>query len=210
MRRYDNPVSPSTMRRSLEERIERETSDCAGLDSRLPLRHLRRRAGRPARDRPGTAQSTSASPAPPLRWKSTPEADTTQQSAPAPTDAVEVVQRVIPAVVTVINEQRFNNGIIGQTEIVAGRGTGFVIDGSGNIVTNEHVVRDGSGFEVILSDGEKRNATLVGSDPLSDLAIVRMDGRLRRRPSRSATRNRCSRASRCWRLGRRSGSSPER
>jgi S1-C subfamily serine protease len=91
-------------------------------------------------------------------------------------DASQIVERVMPAVVTVINEQQFDNGMFGQTEVEAGRGTGFVIDGSGNIVTNEHVVRGGSGFEVILSNGENRNATLVGSDPLSDLAVVRMDG----------------------------------
>jgi S1-C subfamily serine protease len=91
-------------------------------------------------------------------------------------DASEIVERVMPAVVTVINEQQFDEGIFGETEVEAGRGTGFVIDGSGNIVTNEHVVRGGTGFEVILSDGEKRDATLVGSDPLSDLAVVRMDG----------------------------------
>jgi S1-C subfamily serine protease len=91
-------------------------------------------------------------------------------------DASEIVERVMPAVVTVINEQRFGEGIFGETEVEAGRGTGFIIDGSGNIVTNEHVVRGGTGFEVILSDGEKRDATLVGSDPLSDLAVVRMEG----------------------------------
>src|ERR687898_3432925 len=91
-------------------------------------------------------------------------------------DASQIVERVMPAVVTVINEQQFDNGMFGQTEVEAGRGTGFVIDGSGNIVTNEHVVRGGSGFEVILSNGEKRDAALVGSDPLSDLAIVRMEG----------------------------------
>ena len=91
-------------------------------------------------------------------------------------DASEIVARVMPAVVTVINEQRFSEGVFGETEVEAGRGTGFIIDGSGNIVTNEHVVRGGTGFQVILSNGEKRDATLVGSDPLSDLAVVRMDG----------------------------------
>ncbi len=90
-------------------------------------------------------------------------------------DASQIVERVMPAVVTVINEQRFSEGVFGETEVEAGRGTGFIIDGSGNIVTNEHVVRGGTGFQVILSDGEKRDATLVGSDPLSDLAVVRMD-----------------------------------
>ncbi len=91
-------------------------------------------------------------------------------------DASQIVERVMPAVVTVINEQQFNDGFRGQTSVEAGRGTGFAIDGSGNIVTNEHVVRGGSGFQVILSNGEKRAATLVGSDATSDLAVVRMDG----------------------------------
>ncbi|MND04267.1 putative periplasmic serine endoprotease DegP-like precursor [compost metagenome] len=65
---------------------------------------------------------------------------------------------------------------MGGGEIEAGRGTGFAIDGSGNIVTNEHVVRGGTSFEVILSNGDKRPATLVGADQLSDLAVVRIDG----------------------------------
>jgi S1-C subfamily serine protease len=90
-------------------------------------------------------------------------------------DASKIVQRVVPAVVTVINEQRFGNTFFGE-ELEAGRGTGFIIDGSGDIVTNEHVVRDGTSFEVILSTGEKRQASLIGSDPFSDLAVVRMDG----------------------------------
>ena len=91
-------------------------------------------------------------------------------------DASKIVERVMPAVVTVINEQRFSDGMFGETEVEAGRGTGFIIDGSGNIVTNQHVVSGGTGFEVILSDGQERKATLVGADPLSDLAVVRMDG----------------------------------
>ena len=91
-------------------------------------------------------------------------------------DAADVVARVMPAVVTVINEQTVGDGFLGQAEIEAGRGTGFVIDNAGNVVTNEHVVRGGSSFEVILANGEKRSAELVGADRLSDLAVVRFDG----------------------------------
>jgi 2-alkenal reductase len=91
-------------------------------------------------------------------------------------DAAKIVDRVMPAVVTVVNEQRFNNGMFGGTQVEAGRGTGFAIDNSGDIVTNEHVVRGGTGFSVILANGEKRDATLVGADPLSDLAVVRIAG----------------------------------
>lgn len=91
-------------------------------------------------------------------------------------DAADVVERVMPAVVTVINEQRFDDGLLGETSVEAGRGTGFAIDENGDIVTNEHVVRGGSSFSVVLSNGEKRSATLVGADPRSDIAVVRMDG----------------------------------
>lgn len=91
-------------------------------------------------------------------------------------DASKIVERVMPAVVTVINEQRIGSGIFGGQELEAGRGTGFIIDGSGDIVTNQHVVEGGTGFEVILSSGEKREADLIGADPFSDLAVVRMQG----------------------------------
>jgi S1-C subfamily serine protease len=91
-------------------------------------------------------------------------------------DASKIVERVMPAVVTVINEQQFGNGFLGSETLEAGRGTGFIIDGSGDIVTNQHVVQGGTSFEVILSNGEKREATLVGSDQFSDLAVVRMAG----------------------------------
>jgi S1-C subfamily serine protease len=91
-------------------------------------------------------------------------------------DAAEVVDRVMPAVVTVINEQQFDNGFLGQSEFEAGRGTGFFIDDAGHVVTNQHVVSGGNSFEVILANGETREAELVGADPLSDLAVVRIAG----------------------------------
>lgn len=88
---------------------------------------------------------------------------------------VSVVGRVQAAVVTVVNEQRSGAFGAGPTR-EAGRGTGFAVDDKGHVVTNEHVVHGGDRFHVILADGEKRAATMVGADPLSDLAIVRVDG----------------------------------
>ncbi len=95
-------------------------------------------------------------------------------SAPEEMDAADVVERVSPAVVTVINEQQ--NGQLGGGAQEAGRGTGFIIDDQGHIVTNWHVVNGGDQFEVIFADGESREATLVGSDQISDLAVVKIDG----------------------------------
>ncbi len=87
-------------------------------------------------------------------------------------DPVEVVEAVGPAVVTVVNERAVGQGLVGE----AGRGTGFAIAEDGSIVTNAHVVAGGDQFEVIFADGEKRPADLVGADPVSDLAVVRVRG----------------------------------
>lgn len=96
-------------------------------------------------------------------------------AVPPPMSPVEVVQRVRPAVVTVLNE-RVISGFGAEQAQEAGRGTGFIIDASGYIVTNEHVVRRGDQFEVIFANGEKRSAQLVGSDRRSDLAVVQVEG----------------------------------
>ena len=97
------------------------------------------------------------------------------QVAVAPNDAISVVQQVGNSVVTVINQQMFQGF---DTVQPVGSGTGFIVDQQGHIVTNWHVVQGGDDFLVILSNGERRTATLVGSDRLSDLAVVKIDGEL--------------------------------
>jgi 2-alkenal reductase len=94
--------------------------------------------------------------------------------AVAQADPVEVVKRVSPAVVTVINRQ-----VVGDETAdpqTAGAGTGFIIDEDGHIVTNAHVVAGGDEFVVLLANGEDREAELVGADEVSDLAVLEMAG----------------------------------
>jgi serine protease Do len=76
----------------------------------------------------------------------------------------EVVGRSRPAVATVR----------GDTKGGTSSGSGFLIDGVGHVVTNHHVI-DGCGndFRVQFANGEIQPATLVGSDPLTDLAVIR-------------------------------------
>ena len=94
-------------------------------------------------------------------------------TAPTETAAV-IVQDVGPAVVTVYNEQVV--GGISSDAQLAGSGTGFIISEEGYIVTNWHVVQGGDEFLAVFSDGQRRDARLIGSDPLSDLAVVKIDG----------------------------------
>jgi putative serine protease PepD len=54
-------------------------------------------------------------------------------------------------------------------------GTGFVVDSSGLIVTNEHVVDGASKLTVTLQNGDRLKATLVGKDNSSDLAVLKVD-----------------------------------
>ncbi|MGK5093023.1 DegQ family serine endoprotease [Deltaproteobacteria bacterium TL4] len=57
-----------------------------------------------------------------------------------------------------------------------GLGSGSIIDAKGNILTNNHVVGDADKITVRLMDGREFNATLVGADPLSDVAVIRIEG----------------------------------
>jgi S1-C subfamily serine protease len=56
-----------------------------------------------------------------------------------------------------------------------GAGSGVVLDRLGNVLTNNHVVRDALRVEVTLHDGSSYPATVVGRDPLSDLAVLKVD-----------------------------------
>ena len=101
-----------------------------------------------------------------------------QQGTTPEMDAVAVVERVAPAVVTVHNLQRSNDVDMMEAPEQRGSGTGFIIDQEGHIVTNWHVVTGGDEFEVIFQNGEERPAELIGSDEVSDLAVVRVEGEL--------------------------------
>lgn len=96
-------------------------------------------------------------------------------SSPEAMDAVAVVQAVEPAVVTVVNRQVVQGSGVADP-IAAGSGTGFFINEDGLVVTNNHVVEGGEDFSVFLANGEEREASLIGADPTSDLAVIQVEG----------------------------------
>ena len=100
------------------------------------------------------------------------------QAAPTgqPNDAVIRVYRdaspsVVNIISTVVTRDFFNQAVPRS----AGSGSGIIIDDQGNIATNNHVVEDADRLEVSLPDGSTVPAKLVGRDPRSDLAVVRVD-----------------------------------
>jgi Do/DeqQ family serine protease len=59
---------------------------------------------------------------------------------------------------------------------VPSSGSGFIIDDQGRILTNNHVVRDAESIKVTLNDGRTFKATVVGTDPATDVAVIKIDG----------------------------------
>ncbi|RWA63742.1 Do family serine endopeptidase [Mesorhizobium sp.] len=63
----------------------------------------------------------------------------------------------------------------GQPRPVA-QGSGFFISDDGYLVTNNHVVEEGSAFTVVMNDGKELDAKLIGTDPRTDLAVLKVEG----------------------------------
>ena len=82
-------------------------------------------------------------------------------------DTAVVGAEVIPSIVTVEVGTEANG-----TFVPTGSGSGVILDTLGNIATNDHVAGGGTAARVVLSDGRIYGAELIGTDPLTDLAVL--------------------------------------
>ncbi|MFD1152585.1 trypsin-like peptidase domain-containing protein, partial [Saccharothrix hoggarensis] len=93
------------------------------------------------------------------------QAPPAHQTSDAPEGSIEqVAQKVLPTVV--------------QVQVTGGAGSGFTLSSDGLVLTNNHVVEaaaDGGPMKVQLQDGRSFDARIVGRDPSSDLAVVKME-----------------------------------
>ncbi|TSC93985.1 MAG: Protease Do [Candidatus Berkelbacteria bacterium Athens1014_28] len=90
---------------------------------------------------------------------------------------IDAVNKVSPAVVSIVSKSKVQN-IFGNVIEQEGDGTGFIITSDGLILTNKHVVSDTSAsYTVITSDGKNYDAKIQSSDPLNDLAVIKIDAR---------------------------------
>ncbi len=130
-------------------------------------------------------------------------ADTPSSSTPAaplvttgPVSFAPLVRKVVPAVVNIAVtrddsaadshhrlpssvkgtplERRYRERMRHHGDELLEAGSGFLIDPSGVIVTNGHVVEDADTITVSLASGKEFTATLVGMDPLTDIAVIKI------------------------------------
>jgi serine protease Do len=88
-------------------------------------------------------------------------------------DFSSVVAEVMPSVVSLITETTVSSFFRQSTEYAVG--SGIITDDKGYIVTNNHVVENAESVHVELDDGRTLSANIVGTDPLSDLAVIKID-----------------------------------
>ena len=94
-------------------------------------------------------------------------------------------QKASPAVVSINTLQRGRAGRLanpwmrppGDTSeaVPSGLGSGVIISAQGHVLTNNHVIEDADGIEVVLTDGRKAQARVIGTDPETDLALLRIE-----------------------------------
>ena len=115
----------------------------------------------------------------PSNWLSRPDQVEITEAAPGESldgeeqNNISVYKRNIPSVVNVTSRAMtfdFFYGLVPQE----GQGSGFVIDKEGHILTNYHVVADARQVEVTLHNRKKFKATVVGTDPPHDLAVIQI------------------------------------
>ena len=90
-------------------------------------------------------------------------------------DVIAAVQCVSPAVVSVATLRVIQENMFDAVP-VRGMGSGIVFDSNGGILTNHHIVEDAERVEVLTPDGKKFQGEVLGSDRVSDVAVVRVDG----------------------------------
>jgi S1-C subfamily serine protease len=105
-------------------------------------------------------------------------ADAPAQSPPGDDELLDSYSKTVMRAVekvgpTVVNIRVHKIGQRGQEP--GGTGSGFVIAPDGFVLTNSHVVHGADQLEVMLADGEMHRASLVGEDPETDLAVVRIN-----------------------------------
>jgi serine protease Do len=103
-----------------------------------------------------------------------PRAVTPGLSPAAAGDITSVVQKTSGSVVEITTESKQTGFFVGEY-VTQGAGSGVVVSEDGYIVTNDHVIAGATAVTVRLPDGTEYEASLVGTDPQTDLAVIKIE-----------------------------------
>lgn len=88
----------------------------------------------------------------------------------------DLAEKLTPSVVNISSfSQSETENSEGNTPLSESLGSGFIIDGNGYIITNNHVVDKAESISVTLSDNTKTEARVIGKDPKTDLALIKIE-----------------------------------
>ncbi len=90
-------------------------------------------------------------------------------------DVVAAIEKVSPAVVSIATLRVIQENLFDAVP-VRGLGSGIIFDSNGGILTNHHIVDDAERVQVVTANGKKFQGEVLGSDAMSDVAVVRVDG----------------------------------
>ncbi|MGE5422710.1 MAG: S1C family serine protease, partial [Ignavibacteriales bacterium] len=97
-----------------------------------------------------------------------------QANAAANGSVTQVAKTLSPSIVGIVSYG--SEGDFFSQKTVTKTGSGVVLDSSGYIVTNNHVVADSDRYQVVLANSQKKSARLIGRDQRTDLALLKVDG----------------------------------
>jgi len=89
-------------------------------------------------------------------------------------DVVAAIEKVSPAVVSIATLRVIQENLFDAVP-VRGLGSGIIFDSNGGILTNHHIVEDAERVQVVTANGKKFQGEVLGSDAMSDVAVVRVD-----------------------------------
>ena len=88
----------------------------------------------------------------------------------------EIATKASPSVVEIVTEIKTTTyGMFGGSYTSEAAGSGVIISSDGYILTNNHVIEDATTIKVTANDGTEYDATLVGTDSKSDIAVIKVE-----------------------------------
>lgn len=87
---------------------------------------------------------------------------------------VPIAKKVLPSIVAIRIKQTYRD-FFGRPYDSEGTGSGIIIDAQGHIATNNHVVENSNDIIVVLNSGKEVPATVIGRDPATDLAVIKIE-----------------------------------